>query len=98
MQQLMLIKSIIEKLKIKKLYLFAIIITWLILTILIGVFIGLNSKPNIMPLSPEEENARIINSLKHDEEKILKGDMLSTKNNLNFDELEYSRNFIKSRE
>ncbi|MDO6994362.1 hypothetical protein Q5M87_10115 [Brachyspira innocens] len=83
--------------KTKKILFFAIIFVWLLLTILLGILIGSCSKPKVIPLTPEEENSKAINIIKEDEEKILKGEMLSTKNNLDFDELKYSRNYTESR-
>ncbi|PCG20807.1 hypothetical protein [Brachyspira sp. G79] len=83
--------------KTKKILFFAIIFIWLLLTILSGILIGSCSKPKVIPLTPEEENSKAINIIKEDEEKILKGEMLSTKNNLDFDELKYSRNYTESR-
>ncbi|ACN83998.1 hypothetical protein OFR22_06630 [Brachyspira hyodysenteriae] len=81
----------------KKILFFIILFVWLLLVILSGILIGSCSKPKVIPLSPEEENSKAINLLKEDEEKILKGEMLSTKENLNFEDLEYSRNFVESR-
>ncbi|WP_300757066.1 hypothetical protein [uncultured Brachyspira sp.] len=83
--------------KTKKILFFAIIFVWLLLTILLGILIGSCTKPKVIPLTPEEENSKAINIIKEDEEKILKGEMLSTKNNLDFDELKYSRNYTESR-
>ncbi|ADG71861.1 hypothetical protein [Brachyspira murdochii] len=83
--------------KTKKILFFAIIFVWVLLTILLGILIGSCSKPKVIPLTPEEENSKAINIIKEDEEKILKGEMLSTKNNLDFDELKYSRNYTESR-
>ncbi|WP_295157644.1 hypothetical protein [uncultured Brachyspira sp.] len=83
--------------KTKKILFFIILFIWLLSTVLFGVLIGLNSSPNTIPLTPEEENSKAHNIIKEDEEKILKGEMLSTKENLSFDDLEYSRNFIESR-
>lgn len=83
--------------KTKKILFFVIIFVWLLLTILFGILIGSCTKPKVIPLTPEEENSKAINILKEDEEKILKGEMLSTKNNLDFDELKYSRNYTESR-
>lgn len=81
----------------KKILFFIILFVWLLLVILSGILIGSCSKPKVIPLSTEEENSKAINLLKEDEEKILKGEMLSTKENLNFEDLEYSRNFVESR-
>lgn len=83
--------------KSKKILFFIIVCAWLLLTILIGILIGLNSKPNVIHLTPEEENSKSVNIMKEDEEKILKGEMLSTKENLSLEDLEYSRNFTESR-
>ncbi|WP_304332765.1 hypothetical protein [Brachyspira innocens] len=83
--------------KTKKILFFVIIFVWLLLTILLGILIGSCTKPKVIPLTPEEENSKAINIIKEDEEKILKGEMLSTKNNLDFDELKYSRNYTESR-
>ncbi|WP_020003861.1 hypothetical protein [Brachyspira innocens] len=83
--------------KTKKILFFVIIFIWLLLTILLGILIGSCTKPKVIPLTPEEENSKAINIIKEDEEKILKGEMLSTKNNLDFDELKYSRNYTESR-
>ena len=91
----------VEKIKnfynTKKKLFFLIIILWLLLTIGIGVLIGSCSKPKVIPSTPEEENSKAVNNMKEDEEKIIKGEMLSTKNNLDFDELEYSRNYTENR-
>ena len=91
----------VEKIKnfynTKKKLFFLIIILWLLLTIGIGVLIGSCSKPKVIPLTPEEENSKAVNNMKEDEEKIIKGEVLSTKNNLDFDELEYSRNYTENR-
>ncbi|MCZ9892006.1 hypothetical protein PQQ32_06440 [Brachyspira hyodysenteriae] len=81
----------------KKILFFIIVFVWLLLVILSGILIGSCSKPKVIPLSPEEENSKAINILKEDEEKILKGEMLSTKENLSFEDLDYSRNFVESR-
>ncbi|WP_300370406.1 hypothetical protein [Brachyspira sp.] len=83
--------------KTKKILFFIILSAWLLLVVIFGVLIGFNSKPDVIPLTPEEENSKALNSMKEDEEKILKGEMLSTKENLSFEELDYSRNFVESR-
>ena len=77
------------------LFLATIISSWLVLTILIGIFIGLRSKSKVVHLSPEEENSMAISSMKEDEEKIIKGEILSTKNNLDMEQIEYSKNYAK---
>ncbi|MEI0604313.1 hypothetical protein R4K55_08835 [Brachyspira alvinipulli] len=91
----------VEKIKnfynTKKKLFFLIIILWLLLTVSLGVLIGSCSKPKVIPLTPEEENSKAINNMKEDEEKIIKGEMLSTKDNLTFEELEYSRNYTENR-
>ncbi|WP_028330464.1 hypothetical protein [Brachyspira alvinipulli] len=91
----------VEKIKnfynTKKKLFFLIIILWLLLTVSLGVIIGSCSKPKVIPLTPEEENSKAINNMKEDEEKIIKGEMLSTKDNLTFEELEYSRNYTENR-
>ncbi|TKZ33467.1 hypothetical protein EZH24_08590 [Brachyspira catarrhinii] len=91
--------------KIKNLYetkraifLTTIISAWLVFTILIGIFIGLRSKSKVVHLSPEEENSRAVASMKEDEEKIIKGEMLSTKNNLDMEQIEYSKNYVKNKQ
>ena len=33
--------------------------------------------------------------MKEDEEKIIKGEMLSTKNNLDMEQMEYSKNYLE---
>ena len=76
---------------------FLIIIVWLLFAVGLGAIIGSCSKPKIIPLTPEEENSKVINTMKEDEEKIIKGEMLSTENNLTFEELEYSRNYTENR-
>ena len=91
----------VEKIKnfynTKKKLFFLIIILWLLLTVSLGVLIGSCSKPKVIPLTLEEENSKAINNMKEDEEKIIKGEMLSTKDNLTFEELEYSRNYTENR-
>ncbi|MEI0487074.1 hypothetical protein [Brachyspira intermedia] len=81
----------------KKILFFIILFVWLLLVVVSGVLIGSCSRPKVIPLTPEEENSKAINILKEDEEKILKGEMLSTKENLSFEDLEHSRNFVESR-
>ncbi|MEI0532139.1 hypothetical protein R4I97_11325 [Brachyspira pilosicoli] len=95
-------KKIIDKIKYfyaEKRKLFIIILSsWFVFIVLIGVIIGLNKEPDIVPLTPEEENAMISNDIiKNDDKKIIEGEMLSTKNNLSFEELERSRNYVESR-
>ncbi|MBS4763534.1 MAG: hypothetical protein KHX06_05875 [Brachyspira sp.] len=51
----------------------------------------------ILTISPEEENARAIANMEEDEEKIIKGEMLSTKGNLDIEQMEYSKNYIKNK-
>ena len=97
-----MLKKIIDKLKYfyaEKRKLFIIILSsWFVFIILIGVIIGVNKKPDIVPLTPEEENAMISNDIiKNDDKTIIEGEMLSTKNNLSFEELERSRNYVESR-
>ena len=97
-----MLKKIIDKIKYfyaEKRKLFIIILSsWFVFIILIGVIIGVNKKPDIVPLTPEEENAMISNDIiKNDNKKIIEGEMLSTKNNLSFEELERSRNYVESR-
>ena len=97
-----MLKKIIDKIKYlyaEKRKLFIIILSsWFVFIILIGVIIGVNKKPDIVPLTPEEENAMISNDIiKNDDKKIIEGEMLSTKNNLSFEELERSRNYVESR-
>ena len=97
-----MLKKIIDKIKYfyaEKRKLFIIILSsWFVFIILIGVIIGVNKKPDIVPLTPEEENAMISNDIiKNDDKKIIEGEMLSTKNNLSFEELESSRNYVESR-
>ena len=78
-----MLKKVIDKIKyfyMQRRKLFIIILSsWFVFIILIGVIIGLTKKPDIVPLTPEEEN------------------VLSTKNNLSFEELERSRNYVESR-
>ncbi|MEI0478353.1 hypothetical protein R4K48_03480 [Brachyspira pulli] len=83
--------------KTKKILFFGIILLWLLLTVGVGILIGSCTKPKVIPLTPEEENSKAINIIEEDDEKVLKGEMLSTKNNLNFEELRYSRNYVESR-
>lgn len=83
--------------KTKKIFFFIIIFAWLLLTVVAGIIIGSCSTPKVIPLTPEEENSKGVNIIKEDEEKILKGEMLSTKNNLSFEDLKYSRNYVESR-
>ena len=97
-----MLKKIIDKIKYfyaEKRKLFIMILSsWFVFIILIGVIIGVNKKPDIVPLTPEEENAMISNDIiKNDDKKIIEGEMLSTKNNLSFEELERSRNYVESR-
>ena len=97
-----MLKKIIDKIKYfyaEKRKLFIIILSsWFVFIILIGVIIGVNKKPDIVPLTPEEENAMISNDIiKNDDKKIIEGEMLSTKNNLSFEELKRSRNYVESR-
>ena len=90
------IKNLYETKRI--LFLTTIISAWLVFTILIGIFIGLRSKSKVVHLSPEEENSRAVTSMKEDEEKIIKGEMLSTKNNLDMEQMEYSKNYVKNKQ
>ena len=86
----------IDYYKTKKTLFFGFIISaWLILTVLIGILIGLNSKSKEVHLSPEEENSMAVSSMKEDEEKIIKGEMLSTKGNLDLEQIEYSKNYVE---
>ena len=86
----------IDYYKTKKTLFFVVIISaWLILTVLIGIFIGLNSKSKEVHLSPEEENSMAVSSMKEDEEKIIKGEMLSTRGNLDLEQIEYSKNYVE---
>ena len=82
----------------RALFLTTIISAWLVFTILIGIFIGLRSKSKVVHLSPEEENSRAVASMKECEEKIIKGEMLSTKNNLDMEQMEYSKNYVKNKQ
>ena len=79
------------------LFLTTIISAWLVLTVLIGILIGFRSKSKVVHLSPEEENSRAVATMKEDEEKIIKGEMLSTKGNLDIEQMEYSKNYIKNK-
>ena len=97
-----MLKKIINRIKYfyaEKRKLFIIILSsWFVFIIVIGIVLGLNQKPDIVPLTPEEENAMISNDIiKDDDKKIMEGEMLSTKNNLSFEELERSRNYVESR-
>lgn len=97
-----MLKKIIDKIKYfyaEKRKLFIIILSsWFVFIIVIGIVIGLNRKPDIVPLTPEEENAMISNDIiRNDDKKVMEGEMLSTKNNLSFEELERSRNYVESR-
>lgn len=74
-----------------------IIVSWIIITIGSGIVIGRCSREKIIPLTPEEENAKILLELKGEDEKIIKGEILSTKDNLSFEQLEYSSNYVKNR-
>ena len=77
------------------LFLTTIISAWFVLTVLIGILIGFRSKSKVVHLSPEEENSRAVAAMKEDEEKIIKGEMLSTRNNLDMEQIEYSKNYAK---
>lgn len=92
---------IIEKVKnfykTKRILFFVVIFVWLILTILSGILIGLYSNSKVIYLSPEEENSRAAANMEEDEEKIIKGEMLSTKGNLDIEQMEYSKNYIKNK-
>ena len=97
-----MLKKIINRIKYfyaEKRKLFIIILSsWFVFIIVIGIVLGLNQKPDIVPLTPEEENAMISNDIiKNDDKKVMEGEMLSTKNNLSFEELERSRNYVESR-
>ncbi|WP_432632791.1 hypothetical protein [Brachyspira sp.] len=82
--------------KTKRTLFFGVVISaWLILTVLIGILIGLNSKSKEVHLSPEEENSMAVPSMKEDEEKIIKGEMLSTRGNLDMEQIEYSKNYVE---
>lgn len=86
----------IDYYKTKKTLFFGVFISvWIILTVLIGILIGLNSKSKEVHLSPEEENSMAVSSMKEDEEKIIKGEMLSTKGNLDLEQIEYSKNYVE---
>ncbi|WP_242003782.1 hypothetical protein [Brachyspira aalborgi] len=93
--------AIIEKVKnfykTKRILFFVVIFVWLILTILLGILIGLYSNSKVIYLSHEEENARAVANMEEDEEKIIKGEMLSTKGNLDIEQMEYSKNYIKNK-
>lgn len=93
--------AIIEKVKnfykTKRILFFVVIFVWLILTILSGILIGLYSNSKVIYLSHEEENARAVANMEEDEEKIIKGEMLSTKGNLDIEQMEYSKNYIKNK-
>lgn len=93
--------AIIEKVKnfykTKRILFFVVIFVWLILTILSGILIGLYSNSKVIYLSPEEENTRAVANMEEDEEKIIKGEMLSTKGNLDMEQMEYSKNYIKNK-
>ena len=93
--------AIIEKVKnfykTKRILFFVVIFVWLILTILSGILIGLYSNSKVIYLSSEEENARAVANMEEDEEKIIKGEMLSTKGNLDIEQMEYSKNYIKNK-
>ena len=97
-----MLTTIIDKIKYfygerRKLFIL-ILSSWFLFIVLIGVIIGLTKKPDVVPLTPEEENAMILNDvIKNDDKKIIEGEMLSTKNNLSFEELERSRNYVESR-
>lgn len=84
--------------KTRNILFFIIIFVWLLITTFSGILIASCSKPKVIHLSPEEENSKAVNIMKEDEEKIIKGEMLSTKENLSFEDLEYSRNFVKNRQ
>lgn len=79
----------------KALFFTVIISVWLLLTIIIGILIGLYGKSRVVHLSPEEENSRAIANMKEDEEKIIKGEMLSTKENLDIEQMEYSKKYVE---
>ncbi|TXJ13730.1 hypothetical protein EPJ80_01915 [Brachyspira aalborgi] len=83
--------------KTKRILFFVVIFVWLILTILLGILIGLYSNSKVIYLSHEEENARAVANMEEDEEKIIKGEMLSTKGNLDIEQMEYSKNYIKNK-
>ena len=93
--------TIIEKVKdlykTKRILFFAIILAWLIFTIFVGILIGLYGNSKVVYLSPEEENARAIANMEEDEEKIIKGELLSTKGNLDIEQMEYSKNYIENK-
>ena len=93
--------AIIEKVKhfykTKRILFFVVIFVWLILSILSGILIGLYSNSKVIYLSPEEENERAVANMEEDEEKIIKGEMLSTKGNLDIEQMEYSKNYIKNK-
>jgi len=80
----------------KKTLVFVMVFAFFIITVSVGVLIGLYGRPKVVPLTPEEENLRAILEMKDDEKKIIQGEMLSTKNNLDFEQLEYSRNYVES--
>ena len=97
-----MLKKIINRIKYfyaEKRKLFIIILSsWFVFIIVIGIILCLNQKPDIVPLTPEEENAMISNEIiRNDDKKVIEGEMLSTKNNLSFEELERSRNYVESR-
>lgn len=92
-----MIKSFISELKAyaknNKKIAIIICVVWLILTLLIGVIIGINGRDGIVTLSPEEENNRALKIIKSDNEKIEQGLILTPAKNLSTTQIELAKDY-----
>lgn len=82
--------------KHKKIVLISLIV-WFVLIIVIGIIMGFYLKPEMIILTPEEENAKAMKIIKSEIPLIESGKLLSTRNNMTFTEIEYSSNYVNSR-
>jgi len=75
-----------------------IISVWFISTIILGVIFGFHNRSKAIIISPEYENDMAMDKIESNKSKIESGEMLSTKDNLSFFQIQQSKNYLENLE
>ena len=72
-----------------------IVSVWFTIIVTFGVISGFMNRPKPIIISPEDENAMAVDKIESNKRKIESGEMLSTKNNMSFFEIQQSKNYTE---
>ncbi len=72
-----------------------VVSVWFTLMVTLGVISGFMNRAKPIIISPEDENAMAVDKIESNKRKIESGEMLSSKNNMSFFEIQQSKNYTE---